>query len=75
MAEKPHVDRERVQTTIRRPSLKRAQCVKAFLEPVPSDLDFITAAVDERVRRILRRKREIVLPPDCAFKITPPIKA
>jgi hypothetical protein len=63
-------DDPRVPTTIRYKSLRRAQCVKVHMDPVPSDKQFIADAVDERVRRILRRKREIVLPSDCSFPVT-----
>lgn len=68
------VGTNRVPTTIRPLSLRRLQCVKQHLVPVPDDIDFVSTATDEKVRRIMRRKR-ISLPPDCAFSVTPTIKA
>ena len=66
----------RVPTTIRPISLRRLQCVKQHLDPVPDDIDFVSAATDKEVRRIMRRKR-VTLPPECAFSSssTPTSKA
>ena len=67
--------KNRLPTTIRPLSLRRLQCVKQHLAPVPDDIDFISSAVDEKVRRILRRCRNITLPANCAFSFTREIKA
>ena len=61
----------RAPTTIRRDALHRMQCVKQHLSPVPGDINFISEAVDARVRQIMRRHR-VTLPAHCAFAVPGP---